>query len=95
MKSGVQQWSRQSLRSFAFFPAARSMRIIDEKSAKLLHHGEKRKPIMKFVIPDLIPEVARARRANLEPKRCGPNLLLRTDVNCDLHDVGHEIAQLG
>ena len=95
MESGVHKCARQILRSFTLFPAARSMSVINEKSAELLHHGDEGAPVLKFVVKNLVPKVNRARRANVEPKRCGPNLLLRTNLNSDLHDVVHEVAQLG
>ena len=66
-----------------------------ERSAELIHHGEKGAPVLKFVFKDLVPKVNRTGRANVKPKRCGPNLFLRTDLNSDLHDVVHEVAQLG
>ena len=50
---------------------------------------------MKFVVKNFIPKVNRARRANVKPERCGPNLLLRTNLDSDLHDVVHEVAQFG
>ena len=40
MESGVHECARQNLRSFTLFPAARSMSIINEELAVLLHHGE-------------------------------------------------------
>ena len=45
---------------------------------------------MKFVVKNFIPKVNRARRANVKPERCGPNLLLRTNLDSDLHDVVHD-----
>ena len=95
MDGGVHECARQNLRSFAFFPAERSMDIINEVSAELVHHGEKGTPVLKFVFKDLVPEVNRTRRANVEPKRCGPNLFLRTNLDSDLHNVVHEVAQFG
>ena len=40
MESGVHECARQILRSFALLPAARSMIIINDGLAVLLHHGE-------------------------------------------------------
>ena len=40
MESGVHECARQNLRSFALLPAARSMSVINEELAVLLHHGE-------------------------------------------------------
>ena len=94
MDGGVHECARHILRSFTFFPAARSMGVINEGAAELIHHGEKA-PVLKFVFKDLVPKVNRTGRANVKPKRCGPNLFLRTDLNSDLHDVVHEVAQLG
>ena len=70
------------------------MGVINEGAAELIHHGEKA-PVLKFAFKDLVPKVNRTGRANVKPKRCGPNLFLRTDLNSDLHDVVHEVAQLG
>ena len=42
---------------------------------------------MKFVVEDLVPKVNRARRANVKPKRYGPNELLRTNLNSNLHHL--------
>ena len=50
---------------------------------------------MKFVVKNLIPKVNRARRANVKPERYDPNLLLRTNLDSNLHDVVHEVAQFG
>ena len=95
MEGGVHECARQTLRSFTLFPAARSMSIINEKPAVFLHHGEEGVPVLKFVVKNFISKVNRARRANVKPKRCGPNLLLRTNLDSDLHDVVHEVAQFG
>ena len=95
MDGGVHKCARQNLRSFAFFPAERAVDIINEVFTEILHHGKEGAPILKFVFKDLVPKVNRTGRANVRPKRCGPNLFLRTDLDSDLHDVVHEVAQLG
>ena len=78
MEGGVHECARQVLRSFTLFPAAGSKGVINERSAELIHHGEKGAPVLKFVLKNLVPKVNRTGRANVKPKRCGPNLFLRT-----------------
>ena len=52
---------------------------------------EKIKPIAKAVFVDVHPQVVRSGRANVEPKRCGPNMLLRTRVEANLDNVAHQV----
>ena len=93
MDGGVHECARQWFRSFTFFPAARSVKVVNKGSAKLVHQGEKSAPILKFVVKNLIPNVGGAGQANAKPKGCSPNVLLRSGLNGDFHDVVHEVAQ--
>ena len=68
------------------------MKVVNKGSAKLVHQGEKSAPILKFVVKNLIPNVGGAGQANAKPKGCGPNVLLRGNLNGDFHDVVHEVA---
>ena len=36
----------------------------------------------------------RGKTGRMKPKRCGPNVLLRTQIDSDLHDIVHEVDQL-
>ena len=55
---------------------------------------EKVTPVVKEVFIYRVPKVSRTGWANVKPKRCSPNLFLRTQVNSDLHDIVHEVHQL-
>ena len=94
LDGGVHKCAGQNLRSFAFFPAERAIGALNEVVAELVNHGKEGAPVLKFVFKDLVPKVDRTGRANVKPNRCGPNLLLRTQLNSDLHDVVHEVDQL-
>ena len=63
------------------------MKVVNKGSAKLVHQGEKSAPILKFVVKNLIPNVGGAGQANAKPKGCSPNVLLRSDLNGDFHEV--------
>ena len=68
--------------------------MIDELVTVLVDSLEKFKPIVKAVFMNVHPQVVRSRRANVEPKRCGPNVLLWTGTEADLGDVSHQIDQV-
>ena len=54
---------------------------------------EKITPIAKAVFVDVHPQVVRSGRANVEPKRCGPNVLLWTGVEANLEAIGGSISE--
>ena len=62
--------------------------------AILVDEWEKFKPVVKEVVVDLTPKVARSGRANVKPKRCSPDLFLRTQIDGNLSDIAHEVHQL-
>ena len=57
----------------------------------LVDELEEIKPIMEAMFVDVHPQVVRSGRANVEPKRCGPNMLLRTRVEANLDNVAHQV----
>ena len=94
MDGGVHKRTGQNLGSFAFFPAEWAIGVLNEVLAVLVDHGQEGVPVVKLVFIDLVPKVSRAGWANAKPKRCGPNVLLRTQIDSDLHDIVHEVDQL-
>ena len=91
MDGGVHKSAEQYLRSFAFFPAIWPVGILNQVLAVRV---DKRTPVVKEVVIYQVPKVSRTGWANVKPKRCSPNLFLRTQINSDLHDIVHEVHQL-
>ena len=87
LDGGVHKRTGQYFRRFAFFPAARTVRIVDEMLAVPVNKCEKFTPVMKEVFVNLQPKVSRSGWTNVKPKRCGPNMFLRTRVEADLDNM--------
>ena len=63
--------------------------MIGEVTAIFVDELEEIKPITKAMFVDVHPQFVR----NVEPKRCGPNVLLKTGIYTNLDNVAHQVDQ--